>query len=383
MIQLFGRKIKTLCLLPVFMAFFVMGFVDIVGVATSYVKNDFALSDTLANVLPMMVFVWFAVCSLPTGILMNKIGKKRVVLCSIALTSVSMVLPLLDYSFPIVLLAFVILGISNAMLQVSLNPLLLNMIRADRITSMITFGNFVKAISSTIGPLIISVAVCRFANWLLIFYVYFFLSLFTFISLLFVPSVELKSLVKKGTIGHIFSLLKSRKMFLIFSVILLSVGFEIGLMAAVPKYLMERCAVSIAKASIGCSVYYIGRTLGILEGSFLFTRLNSKRLMIGSVLGGIVFFILFLCLNKLIWMIGLLFLIGLACANIFPFFFSQGLQIYQGSANEVSALMIMGVAGGAILPFFMGIVADASNLCFSLLLPLFVLIYIWGVLCKI
>lgn len=36
-------------------SFFVMGFVDVVGVATSYVKADFSLSDRIANLLPMMV----------------------------------------------------------------------------------------------------------------------------------------------------------------------------------------------------------------------------------------------------------------------------------------------------------------------------------------
>lgn len=92
---------------------------------------------------------------------------------------------------------------------------------------------------------------------------------------------------------------------------------------------------------------------------------------------------LFLILGNLIGMMVLLFFIGLTCANIFPFVFSQGLQTNREKANEASALMIMGVAGGAILPVFMGMIADASNQCFSLLLPLAVLVYIWIALYKI
>lgn len=371
-----SEKLRTVCLLPVFIAFFVMGFVDIVGVSTSYVKNDFALSDTLANLLPMMVFVWFAVCSLPTGVLMGRIGRKKMVLCSLALTSASMVLPLLDYSFPLVLLAFMLLGISNTMLQVSLNPLLLDMILPERVTSMITLGNFVKAISSTVGPLIVSMAVGRFNNWHLIFYVYAFLSLFSFVCLFPVRTVESRPIERQKGMKRILSLLQSKRMLLIFSVILLSVGFEIGLMTAVPKYLVERCASPIAEAGIGCSVYFVGRTLGTFLGSFLFTRFNAKRLMVWSVLSGVLFMILFLCLEQLIVMMVLLFFIGLTCANIFPFVFSHGLQANRERANEASALMIMGVAGGAVLPVFMGMIADASNQCFSLLLPLAVLIYI-------
>ena len=42
-------------ILPVFMSFIVMGFVDIIGVATGYVKQDFKLTDFIAQFLPMMV----------------------------------------------------------------------------------------------------------------------------------------------------------------------------------------------------------------------------------------------------------------------------------------------------------------------------------------
>ena len=127
-----NRKNTLAGLLPVLFSFFVMGFVDVVGVATSYVKADFSLSDRIANLLPMMVFLWFAVCSLPTGVLMGRIGRKRTVMASAAVTFVAMLLPLADYSFPVVLTAFALLGIGNTMLQVSLNPLLADVARPVR-----------------------------------------------------------------------------------------------------------------------------------------------------------------------------------------------------------------------------------------------------------
>lgn len=46
-----NRKNTLAGLLPVLFSFFVMGFVDVVGVATSYVKADFSLSDRIANLL--------------------------------------------------------------------------------------------------------------------------------------------------------------------------------------------------------------------------------------------------------------------------------------------------------------------------------------------
>lgn len=67
-------------ILPVMFGFFIMGFVDIIGIAINYVKQDFVfLNDTLANMLAMSRFFWFLVLSIPTGMLMNKIGRKKTV----------------------------------------------------------------------------------------------------------------------------------------------------------------------------------------------------------------------------------------------------------------------------------------------------------------
>ncbi|HIW65158.1 MAG TPA: MFS transporter, partial [Candidatus Alistipes intestinipullorum] len=167
-----NRKTSVAGLLPVLFSFFVMGFVDVVGVATSYVKSDFALNDRIANLLPMMVFLWFAVCSLPTGMLMGRIGRKRTVMASAAVTFVAMLLPMVAYSFPVVLTAFALLGIGNTMLQVSLNPLLADVAGASRATSMLTLGQFIKAICSMLGPVLVGVAAGVWGNWRLIFLLY-------------------------------------------------------------------------------------------------------------------------------------------------------------------------------------------------------------------
>src|ERR1017187_6587406 len=103
--------------LPVLFGFFVMGFVDFVGTATNYVKVDFKLTDTVANTLPMVVFLWFAIFSIPTSLLMNKIGRKKTVVVSMVVTLVAMLVPLASYTFPAFLLAFALLGIGNTILQ--------------------------------------------------------------------------------------------------------------------------------------------------------------------------------------------------------------------------------------------------------------------------
>ena len=64
-------------LIPVMLVFFTMGFVDLVGIASNYVKLDLGLTDSEANIFPSLVFFWFLIFSVPTGMLMNKIGRKK------------------------------------------------------------------------------------------------------------------------------------------------------------------------------------------------------------------------------------------------------------------------------------------------------------------
>ncbi|MDL2282768.1 MFS transporter, partial [Parabacteroides sp. OttesenSCG-928-G06] len=178
---------------PILFGFFVMGFADVVGIATNYVKIDFSLSDTLANLLPMMVFLWFAVFSIPTGILMGKIGRRNTVVTSLFITALGMLLPLFFYDFTCILLAFALLGIGNTILQVSLNPMIAYVVKPDKMTSVLTLGQFVKAISSFLGPIIAAFAASFWGDWKWIFLVYSVTSLLSMLWLLLtVPGKEEK-----------------------------------------------------------------------------------------------------------------------------------------------------------------------------------------------
>lgn len=141
-------------LIPVMLCFFAMGFVDLVGIASNYVKRDLALTDAQANIFPSLVFFWFLIFSVPTGMLMNHIGRKRTVVLSLVVTAVSLLLPVFGDGYGLMLCSFSLLGIGNALMQTSLNPLLSNIIAGDRLASSLTFGQFVKAIASFLAPYI-------------------------------------------------------------------------------------------------------------------------------------------------------------------------------------------------------------------------------------
>ena len=104
-------------LIPVMLCFFAMGFVDLVGIASNYVKADLDLTDSQANIFPSLVFFWFLIFSVPTGILMNKIGRKKTVLLSLIVTFASLLLPIFGDGYTLMLISFSLLGIGNALMH--------------------------------------------------------------------------------------------------------------------------------------------------------------------------------------------------------------------------------------------------------------------------
>jgi fucose permease len=363
-------------LLPVLFGFFIMGFVDVVGIATNYVKQDFALSDTLANLLPMMVFLWFAVFSVPTGLLMNSIGRKKTVVLSMAVTFVAMLVPLISYKFEVVLVAFALLGIGNTILQVSLNPLLSNVVRGERLTSSLTWGQFIKAIASFLGPVIAGFAATSLGNWKMLFPIFAAVTLISTLWLILTPIEEKPIEGKTSSFSACFGLLKDRTILMFFLGILAVVGIDVGLNITVPKFLMERCNLLLDQAGLGTSLYFIARTSGTFIGAILLIKYSARNFFIISMITAIAAMVVMLTMTGLIPILVLVFIIGFAVANVFSIIFSAALQKKPERANEISGLMIMGVAGGAVFPPLMGVVSDNMGQSGGLAVLLGAMIYL-------
>lgn len=355
-----NKEISLRKILPVMFGFFIMGFVDIVGVSTSYVKNDFAgMNDTMVNLISLSCFLWFFLLSIPTGMLMNRIGRKKTVLLSFALHVAAMIVPLAAYDFTAVLIAFALIGIGNTLLQVSLNPLVTNVIAGDKLTGTLTLGQFVKAVSSFLGPIIAAAVTGCFLGWKMIFPIYAAISLLALVWLWLTPIAEQKVASADISIGHTFSLLKDKYIVAFFIGILVLVGVDVGMGITFPKLLMERCNLPLTDAGMGNSVYFFARTVGAFLGGILLMKLPERKFFTASVfvalagLAGMIF------LHGLWSILACVAVFGIGYANLFSIIFSISMQRVPERANEVSALLIVGVAGGAVIPPVLGVITDA------------------------
>ena len=348
-------------LLPIMFAFFTMGFVDMVGTATNYVKADFALSDTMANFLPSMVFLWFFFLSVPTGLLMNKIGKRKTVLLSLVVTALALVLPLCAYSYPVLLVSFCLLGIGNTLMQVSLNPLITCIVTGEKLASTLTFGQFVKAIASFIAPIIASWASVQFGNWLLLYPIFLVIAV---IATVYLGITKIEEEIPKDKSSGFFQCLKllgDSTVLLLFLGIVAHVGIDVGVNTCAPKIIMERLALPLEKAGIATSIYFLFRTLGCFSGSFILAKFPLKKFFAVSVACMVLSMIgLFVC-HTLAGLYVAIALVGFGNSNIFSMVFSKALLYLPEKNNEMSGLMIMGLIGGTIFPLLMGVLSDAMG----------------------
>lgn len=359
------NKLKYAKLVPIMLCFFAMGFVDLVGIASNYVKADLNLTDSEANIFPSLVFFWFLIFSVPTGILMNKIGRKKTVMLSLVVTFVSLLIPVFGDNYGVMLCSFSLLGIGNALMQTSLNPLLSNIISGDKLASSLTFGQFVKAIASFLAPYIAmwgaTQAMPTFGlGWRVLFPVYMVIAVIAVLWLGATPIEEEKPDKASGFVSCL-KLLGSPFILLCFLGIMCHVGIDVGTNTTAPKILMERLGMTLDEAGFATSLYFIFRTLGCFSGAIILQKVSARSFFVVSVI----------CM--LLAMVGLfvsdaeaviytaIALIGFGNSNIFSIIFSQALLAVPEKKNEISGLMIMGLFGGTVFPLFMGFASDAMG----------------------
>ena len=382
------NKSSKLSLIPVMLCFFAMGFVDLVGIASNYVKEDLNLNDATANLFPSLVFFWFLIFSVPTGILMNKIGRKKTVLLSLVVTVVSLLLPIFDESFGVMLASFSLLGIGNALMQTSLNPLVSVVTSGKHLASTLTFGQFVKAIASFMAPYIAmwgaiaSIPTFGF-GWRVLFPIYMIIGVVATLLLASTPIEEEKIEGEASGFVDCLKLLGKPIVLLSFIGIMCHVGIDVGTNTTAPKLLIERLGWSLNEAAFATSLYFIFRTIGCFTGSFFLRIMKSRTFFTISIVMMALSMVVMFFGNSTFMLYIAIALVGYGNSNVFSIIFSQALLALPEKKNEVSGLMIMGLFGGTVFPLLMGFASDAIGQIGAVLVMAVGVVYLFTYIGKI
>jgi len=372
-------KINISRISPVLMAFFVMSFVDLVGIGVDRVSKDMDLSATVAQLIPSAAFLWFFILSVPVGVMQSRLGKKNMLNIGMGVTALGLLVPFIFYNFPMVLTGFALLGIGNTIVQVSANPLMVDVVPGNRASSFLSFSQFVKAVGSMIGAPLAAFFAAQFGDWKILFLVFGIVSI---LAVLWLGSAKIEETVTNGnkaTFASSFKLLGNGFVLLMVLSIFLVVGIDVGFNSNSGQFLIKQFGIDQTAAESGRSIYFLGRMLGTFAGAILLTKISSGRFFVWTSVLGII------CLTAIVlvksaamaWV--LVFLTGLAVANIWPLVFSIVIGKYPDKSNEISGLVMMAISGGAVFPLLVGWVSDISNIALGMTILIACMVYLWAV----
>lgn len=350
-------------ILPVMFGFLAMGFIDMIGLITNNVRADFNMSDTLVNTISLSCYLWFLLLSIPVGMSLTKWGRKKMVLCSLAIHVVAMMLPYLNYSFVSVLIAFSLIGIGNTILQVAMNPLVTDVVAAEKVTSTITFGQATKAFGSIVAPFIAMWTATSLGHWQLLFPIYAALSLLGLIWLWLAPVEEKPVENKSVRVRDTLVLLKDKHILAFFIGIVVLVAADVAVNMTLPRLMSDQFGLSPDKANLCNSLYFLARTISAFAGGALLLKISDRKLFSAGCWMAMAGLVLLALLGKvgLIPALIAVVIFGIGYANLFGIVFSSAMQRVPEKANEVSALLIIGLIGGAILPPVLGWIRDITG----------------------
>ncbi|MCX6255468.1 MAG: MFS transporter [Bacteroidia bacterium] len=373
------QKVNITKILPVLMAFFVMSFVDLVGIGVDRVSKDMNLSATLAQLIPSAAFLWFLLLSVPVGVMQSRLGKRFMLNIGMGVTALGLLVPYFFYTFEMVLVGFALLGVGNTIVQVSANPLLVDVVPGNRASSFLSFSQFIKAIGSMIGAPLAAVLAARFGDWKLLFLVFGIVSILSVLWLGSVKIDEIKHTEIKATFASSFKLLGTGFVLMMVISIFLVVGIDVGFNSNSGQFLIKQFSIDPTTAESGRSVYFFGRMLGTFAGAIMLTKISSRKFFMWTSILGILSLVAILLISSPFMAWGLVFLIGLAVANIFPLVFSITIEKYPTRSNEISGLMMMAISGGAVIPLLIGWVSDLSSVAFGMSILIVCMIYLLSV----
>lgn len=352
---------KALIVLPIMIGWYVMGFCDLVGTAMGYVQEACAMpaDSKIVGFLPSMVFVWFFFLSVPSGMLASRIGRKNTVIVSMAITVFAMALGwFAGKSFAAYLVAFALIGIGNTVIQSALPGLFANVSTPEKMTSLISFGQFTKAICSAMTPMFVWLAATAMGNWRYLFLIYGVLTVVAGVWLFAAPVPREER--SGGGAGFLdcLRLLKTPFILLMFTGVFASVAADVGFNVFAKQYLVS---IGAKAPEVGQTVYFVAKMAAAFVGALVFAKVNPAKCYLPTMLLALVPALAMFPQWGLGVSLALIAVIGFALANTFGIALGLALSRYPEKTTEINGLMIMAVSGGALTPPLMGWTGSVSG----------------------
>jgi fucose permease len=299
-------------------------------------------------------------------------------LLSLGIVLVGEAMPALTTGYMRLLAAIFLIGTGMTLLQVAGNPIMRDVSLEGRYARNLTFAQFIKGLGSVAGPAVAIALVSRGLPWNSIFTVFGLFVAVTWVAVALLKLEERKGAEDKppASIGSSFALLKDPYVFLTIFGLFLYVGAEVGVNSWIATYLNQKFQFDLARlATGGIAFFFVALSVGRLVGAAILNFISARVfLVVTSIVS--VFGMLGILLGTKEVAVASIFVAGLGFGNIFPLVFSILIDRMPERSAELSGLLCMSIAGGAVVPLVMGAVNDTVGISGAMVVPFLSCVYI-------
>ncbi|MDI7775756.1 sugar MFS transporter [Asticcacaulis sp. EMRT-3] len=388
--------------------FFIFGFVTwLNGPLITFVKLAFTLDDVSAFLVPMAFYMSYFFLSLPAAFILRRIGMKKGMALALAVMAVGAALfgQCVDMRvFPGALTALFIIGAGLSILQTASNPYISILGPIDSAAQRIAFMGICNKLAGALAPVAFAFVVMRgvsgladrvaaaspaarivlldaFAHKVYLPYMAMAALLAVLaVATLLSPLPEVTDKANADDAPKSGSLFAHPNLWLGFLCIFLYVGVEVMAGDAIGTY-GRGFGLSLDVTKYFTSGTLIAMLAGYAVGLALIPRFISQAryLAVSAVLG----VILTLCayLTRGYVSVGFVAALGFANAMMWPAIFPLGIKGLGRHTETGSAILVMGIAGGAVIPQIfaaMKSVYDFQLVFAALMVPSYLYILLFG-----
>lgn len=389
--------------LLVFIIFAVIAFLtNILNPLIPDVKKSFELSNTMVGILPFAFFIAYGIMSIPSGILVEKYGEKKMLLIPFLLAFAAAMVFVSVPSLPIYIISLFSIGVGMAMLQVTINPLLRvtggeEHFAFNSVVAQLFFGG-----ASYLGPYLYSYLVINLKDysgggnilidalsgvvpanlsWISVYWIFAAVSFLMVLVIAFVkiPEVEFKEDEKAGKWKSYLQLIKNRYVILYFVGIFAYVGTEQGIGNWISEFLSQYHSMNPQTEGAMAVAWFWGLlTIGCLLGMVLLKLLDSKKILIGAAVFASICLTVAIVSNGNVAIIAFP-LTGFFLSVMWSIIFSLALNSVSEHHGSFSGILCTGIIGGALVPLIIGGLADIVGLRFGIMFLYVTLAYILSI----
>ncbi|MEM6380867.1 MAG: MFS transporter [Bacteroidota bacterium] len=383
------------------LVFFVLSFLtNIVGPLVPDIIESFNLSLTLVAFLPFAFFIAYGVFSIPSGMLVESIGPKKVMVLAFGIATLGAASFAWQPSYYSYLISLFLIGTGMAMLQVAINPLLRTVGGEQNFAFNSVLGQLFFGLASFLSPLAYSYMVLNLDQsitsgqwllswlssivpeglpWISLYWIFAAISLIMLVVIALVnfPEAALKEDEKVGAFKTHLNLLKRPIVLLYFFGIFAYVGTEQGAANWMSKFLQTYHQVDPqVEGASAVSLFWGLMTAGTLLGLVLLKFVDSRKVLIAFSSAAMLSLILALMGSKQVALLAFPML-GFFASVMWSIIISLALNSVANHHGSFSGILVTGVAGGAIIPLVIGWLGDTFSLKFGLCFLFITLIYIF------